>query len=132
MLLFGTKVVHGETPERVGKSQERQRETLKKNGSGTPVRNGVIPPTKVVRCSLCMVAKLILSVDIHATLPEREQRNYVYHRLFSTRLPGRHVENCRSPKRFSDSLLSYSISLSETARTLNSVFSLFIGNREVK
>jgi len=37
---------------------------------------------------------LILSVDTHATLPLREQRNYVCHRKLSTRLPGRQVENC--------------------------------------
>ena len=43
---------------------------------------------------------LILSVGTYATLPQREQRNFMYHRKFSTRLPGGRVENCRSPKRF--------------------------------
>jgi len=43
---------------------------------------------------------LILSVRSHATLPEREQRNFVNNGTFSTRLPGGHVEKFRSPKRF--------------------------------
>jgi len=43
---------------------------------------------------------LIVSVSSHATLPEREQRNFVNNQPLSTRLPGGHVENSRPPKRF--------------------------------
>lgn len=37
-----------------------------KNGSGTPIKDGIIPPTKVVHRIATMP---ILSVSVHATLP---------------------------------------------------------------
>ena len=81
-------------------SQERQRETLKRNGSGTPIkkRSQSLRPRRCI--GNLSGAMLILSVSSYATLPEREQRNSMNYRYFSTRLPGGHVENYRPQKRF--------------------------------
>ena len=43
--------------------------------------------------------KADLSVTLYATLPFRKPRNSITHRPFSTRFPGRLVENRRPPKR---------------------------------
>jgi hypothetical protein len=44
------------------------------------MKDGTIPPAKVVHRLLSMVARLILPVALYATLPHREQRNFITHR----------------------------------------------------
>jgi len=98
--------------------QEQQQRPLKRKGSGTLVKDGVIPPTKEVYRSPGRRDADYIRKTIRA-LPERERRNYIVYCQFSTRLPGGHVENCRPPKRLSQICCRTRYLLSETTRTIH-------------